>query len=824
HIKHIRGKQGNWNLRAVGISMASKKLLKEPLGTPENKRRAGYLFKMFDNNGYAKEAHRHNLAMENLTAEREKWGDVNVGSPIAPDDKGKSKRWRTDDPQVNEEIKRIENERNPKIKRPRGRPPKREEGPVVIAKRNCVSKEALEKHKETCLETHKACSFGLKTVCHYDDKYSDCIERVLQMNSNFKLQETAQYVVTILEIDSIQFMASSLEALVSNLLPEDFRIVGERWKGEDFNLVTQKGVFPYEFLDDISKLDTEGLPSKDKFYSSLYESEVKEEDYQRAQKVWDHFKMKTMRDYHDLYLETDVLLLADVFENFRRTCLENYELDPAHYMSAPSLSWDAFLKQSGEEIELVSDMDMFQFFEKDTPQLIISTWRPPETHNKKVIGVKNLNTRFHFRHYTNRFITTPRRNAWPQTSPRINFETMFNSCRVPIGSHEVMGSQHGKQKKVEIKEGHMKEQQTVQMRGIFPIYQNLMLQRSAYRSEMLHLDLGEENGSLCKDHCRMYALSDPKDKELQQTCPHEHSMKCEECENLKFVIKDIEEKVENLCQHSSMTERREDMLYDLKQAAKDIFDWKSHILRSTNQENGKQDALRQLDEKTVLVVMDWAMKFQPRKYREKQSEWFGKRGLSWHVSSVISKHDDTLSTVKQENPQITKAFLRSDEAGCYHNNMLILACNDLSQSSGVQIVGYDFSEPQCGKDICDRIICPMKSTINSFCNEGHNILSAVDMHTALKERPVKGVTASVGVIDESKNTFDVQKMDGFSKFHDFRFEKNKLRVWRAYGIGKEQWTQRKMQRRMKIKRFMYLIAMSQGAISRLTHYLIWNSI
>ena len=321
----------------------------------------------------------------------------------------------------------------------------------------------------------------------------------------------------------------------------------------------------------------------------------------------------------------------------------------------------------------------------------------------------------------------------------------------------------------------------------------------------------EENGSLCKDHCRMYALSDPKDKELQQTCPHEHSMKCEECENLKFVMKDIEDKVKNLCKRSSTTERREDMLYDMKQAAKDIFDWKSHILRSTNQENGKQDALQQLDGNTVLVIMDWAMKFQPRKYREKQCEWFGKRGLSWHVSSVISKHDDTFSvqsffhiidnsnqdwfsvasivenllqTVKLKNPQITKAFLRSDEAGCYHNNMLILACNDLSQSSGVQIVGYDFSEPQSGKDICDRIICPMKSTINSFCNEGHDILSAVDMHTALKERSVKGVTASVGVIDESKNTLDVKKIDGFSKFNDFRIEKNKLRVWRAYGIGK----------------------------------------
>ena len=65
-----------------------------------------------------------------------------------------------------------------------------------------------------------------------------------------------------------------------------------------------------------------------------------------------------------MYLEKDVLLLADIFQSFRKTCLKNYSLDPAHYLSAPGLSWDAFLKRSGREIELVSDMDMFQFFEK----------------------------------------------------------------------------------------------------------------------------------------------------------------------------------------------------------------------------------------------------------------------------------------------------------------------------------------------------------------------------------------------------------------------------------------------------------------------------
>ena len=159
-------------------------------------------------------------------------------------------------------------------------------------------------------------------------------------------------------------MASSLEALAGNLSKEDFKLVGQRWQGEDFDLVTQKGIFPYEYLDDISKLNAKKFPSKDEFYSTLYESSVADEDYKRAQKVWNHFGMRRMKDYHDLYLETDVLLLADIFESFRKTCLGNYGLDPAHYLSVPGLSWDAFLKRSGSEIELMSDMDMFQFFEK----------------------------------------------------------------------------------------------------------------------------------------------------------------------------------------------------------------------------------------------------------------------------------------------------------------------------------------------------------------------------------------------------------------------------------------------------------------------------
>ena len=87
-------------------------------------------------------------------------------------------------------------------------------------------------------------------------------------------------------------------------------------------------------------------------------------DYLHAIDVWNVFKMNTMGDYHDLYLNTDVLLLADVFEKFISTCLDYYGLDTCHYFSGPGLSWDAMLKMSGIKLELISDIDMHLFIEK----------------------------------------------------------------------------------------------------------------------------------------------------------------------------------------------------------------------------------------------------------------------------------------------------------------------------------------------------------------------------------------------------------------------------------------------------------------------------
>ena len=163
-------------------------------------------------------------------------------------------------------------------------------------------------------------------------------------------------------IDSFQFMSSSLEKLVSNLPKDAFKYTSQQYKGKEFDLMVRKGVYPYDYMDSFEKFNTE-LPAKEDFYSILNDEHISNEDYQHAQNVWEVFKLNNMGEYHDLYLKSDILLLADVFENFRRTCSEYYKLDPCHYFTSPGLSWDAMLKMTDIKLELMTDIDMFQFME-----------------------------------------------------------------------------------------------------------------------------------------------------------------------------------------------------------------------------------------------------------------------------------------------------------------------------------------------------------------------------------------------------------------------------------------------------------------------------
>ena len=205
---------------------------------------------------------------------------------------------------------------------------------------------------------------NIDCIPNNEEKYISFTKNIVTGSYTNKEGKTKPIKHKIRFIDSFKFMSTSLDSLVNNLPDNAFNNLEECYKGEKLSLVKRKGVYPYECMDSLERLDETKLPPKEAFYSKLTGEGISNEDYEHAKKVWEVFDMKTLQDYHDLYNTTDVLLLADVFENFRKICLNNYKLDPAHYFTAPGLAWDACLKMTGVNLELFSDIDMLLMIEK----------------------------------------------------------------------------------------------------------------------------------------------------------------------------------------------------------------------------------------------------------------------------------------------------------------------------------------------------------------------------------------------------------------------------------------------------------------------------
>ena len=187
-------------------------------------------------------------------------------------------------------------------------------------------------------------------------------QKTITVGTFVKEEKEIQVKRNIRFLDSFRFMQSSLEELASNLTRHEN--LSKYFEGEQLELVKKKGVYPYDYMNCFVRLAETSLPPQDDFYSKLNDKDISTEEYDHAQRVWKEFGMKTMRDYHDLYQITDVLLLADVFEEFREVCLENYQLDPAWYYTSPGLAWDACLKMTKLELELLHDQDMLLMVEK----------------------------------------------------------------------------------------------------------------------------------------------------------------------------------------------------------------------------------------------------------------------------------------------------------------------------------------------------------------------------------------------------------------------------------------------------------------------------
>ena len=166
---------------------------------------------------------------------------------------------------------------------------------------------------------------------------------------------------------------SRLDSLTNNLVFRGRKlIVSEGPQGPasrdyselQYDLLTRKGIYPYEYMSSWDKFEESQLPPIEAFYSNLNMTNVSEGDYEHVQRFWKEFRIRNLGEYHDLYLCTDVILLANMFEAFRDTCLEHYKLDPAHFYTSPGLAWKACSKKTGVKLELLTDSDMLLMFER----------------------------------------------------------------------------------------------------------------------------------------------------------------------------------------------------------------------------------------------------------------------------------------------------------------------------------------------------------------------------------------------------------------------------------------------------------------------------
>ncbi|KAL9966690.1 hypothetical protein ACROYT_G024802 [Oculina patagonica] len=277
------------------------------------------------------------------------------------------------------------------------------------------------------------------------------------------------------------------------------------------------------------------------------------------------------------------------------------------------------------------------------------------------------------------------------------------------------------------------------------------------------------------DHCRVYALNDPKDRDYQSQCSHEHNTSCDNCDDLTKTMDEMEAAIEKL----ASSDVKEELCFVMRKARKDIVNWKAHLLRSVNQEEARLSQLDALDSTSIVSVQDWAMKFLPRKFRESQTDW----SCNQDGCTVLSVMSDVLRQVKEAQPQVKKTYYWQDNLGCYHCGTTIVGAKLISQQHEVSIERLDFCDSQAGKGACDRKAAGIKSHMKIYLNSGNNIESAEEMKDAiLSAGGLPSVNVTVSGPPEPE-TFSAIMLEGVSAISNIEYTDEGLIVWRAYKIG-----------------------------------------
>ena len=224
-------------------------------------------------------------------------------------------------------------------------------------------------HNFKCYDAHQLIKHGIGKFKHWKlETIAQTKEKYMTLKARIPVEETREgktVYFNVVFLDSFQFMSSSLATLVNNMESLPYTDVLQRdHPNLSKDTIERKGVFPYTYFDTLSKLQESSLPPRSAFKNDLNGEECSEEDYRFAQTAWQEFDCQNFGDYLMAYLKLDVILLACVFERFRAKTLEQDGMDPVHFVSLPGLSFMSAFKMTGETIDLLSDIEMYTFFER----------------------------------------------------------------------------------------------------------------------------------------------------------------------------------------------------------------------------------------------------------------------------------------------------------------------------------------------------------------------------------------------------------------------------------------------------------------------------
>jgi hypothetical protein len=297
--------------------------------------------------------------------------------------------------------------------------------------------------------------------------------------------------------------------------------------------------------------------------------------------------------------------------------------------------------------------------------------------------------------------------------------------------------------------------------------------------------------STISSHCVDFALSDCNSKsDFYVNCNHYHNHGCEDCENLVLTLSQITELIS-----TSNNSKKEEWEYDCIASINKIYEWQKHLIRHFAQSKSKNDILKNLNPDSAFWLRDWSMKVLPMEYREKSSNWFGKRGMSQEVDvfsvpsgrttndnqQILLKYvyltmldqssqdmhavgavaDQVLKQFHLDAPQVKNIFLRNDNATCYSGGAQIYLTKYICQQNGFTLKRIDFNEAGKGKDQCDRENACTKTHRDYYVSSGHNVTTALEMKQAAESNGgVKDTKVTVvNIEDKSKNSFTFESLD-----------------------------------------------------------------